>query len=167
MKYGVVYPQNELPADPETLKTFAQAVEDSGFDHLLTYEHVLGANPDRPGGWTGPYTHQDAFWDPVHHVQLSGRLWDSTGICDRDIDPTAAADGISGQTGSLPGCVVSRQISDGNRVWDGTRWSMSPRGRISITGVCGWRNRWMCFANCGQNPWSRIQEDGIRSQTQD
>ncbi len=64
MKYGVVYPQNELPANPETLKTFAQAVEDSGFDHLLTYEHVLGANPDRPGGWTGPYTHQDAFWDP-------------------------------------------------------------------------------------------------------
>lgn len=64
MKIGVVYPQNELPADPETLKTFAQAVEDSGFDHLLTFEHVLGANPDRPGGWTGSYTHQDAFWDP-------------------------------------------------------------------------------------------------------
>jgi probable F420-dependent oxidoreductase len=64
MKYGVVYPQNELPADPDILKSFALAVEDAGFDHLLTYEHVLGANPNRPGGWTGPYTFQDAFWDP-------------------------------------------------------------------------------------------------------
>jgi probable F420-dependent oxidoreductase len=64
MKFGVVYPQTELPADPETLKTFTQAAEQAGFDHILTYEHVLGANPDRPGGWTGPYTHKDAFWDP-------------------------------------------------------------------------------------------------------
>jgi probable F420-dependent oxidoreductase len=26
---------------------------------------VLGANPDRPGGWSGPYTFQDSFHEPL------------------------------------------------------------------------------------------------------
>ena len=25
---------------------------------------MLGANPDRPGGWSGPYTHRDPFMEP-------------------------------------------------------------------------------------------------------
>ena len=36
-----------------------------GYDYLLTYDHVLGANPDRPGGWKGPYTYEDQFHEPM------------------------------------------------------------------------------------------------------
>jgi probable F420-dependent oxidoreductase len=61
MKIGVVYPQTEYPSDPVAIRDYAQAAEGLGFTHLLTYDHVLGANPDRPGGWSGPYTHRDPF----------------------------------------------------------------------------------------------------------
>jgi len=32
-----------------------------GFTHILAYDHVLSASPDRPEGWQGPYTHKDPF----------------------------------------------------------------------------------------------------------
>ena len=61
MKIGITFPQTEIGADPTKVRDFAQAVEDLGFSFLLTYDHVLGANPERPGGWTGPYTSQHIF----------------------------------------------------------------------------------------------------------
>ncbi len=65
MKYGVVFPQTEFPSDPLAIKDFAQAVEGLGYDHLLAYDHLLGANPDRSGGWSGPYTYTDPFQEPL------------------------------------------------------------------------------------------------------
>jgi probable F420-dependent oxidoreductase len=64
VKLGVVFPQTEIGADLASIRDYAQAVEGLGFDYLLTYEHVLGANPDRPGGWRGPYTHRSMFHEP-------------------------------------------------------------------------------------------------------
>lgn len=64
MQIGVVYPQTEYGNDPSAIRDYAQAVEDLGFNHILAYDHVLGANPNRPGGWTGSYTHQSAFHEP-------------------------------------------------------------------------------------------------------
>lgn len=65
MKYGVVFPQTEFPADPTPIKDFAQAAEDLGYSHILAYDHILGANPDREGGWSGPYTYKDPFQEPM------------------------------------------------------------------------------------------------------
>lgn len=64
MKIGVVFPQTEFGSNPAAVKAYAQAAESLGYSHILTYEHVLGANPDRPGGWQGPYTHEHPFHDP-------------------------------------------------------------------------------------------------------
>ena len=64
MKIGLVFPQTELGNDPAALRDYAQTVESLGFSHVLAYDHVLGANPDRPGGWQGPYTHKH----PIHEV---------------------------------------------------------------------------------------------------
>jgi len=64
MKFGVVYPQTEFGSDPAAIRDYAQTAEGLGFNHLLAYDHVLGANPDRPGGWTGPYTYQSPFLEP-------------------------------------------------------------------------------------------------------
>lgn len=62
MKLGVVFPQIESPPDPIAIRDYAQAVEGMGFDYILAYDHVLGANPDRPGGWEGrPYRDTDPF----------------------------------------------------------------------------------------------------------
>ena len=43
MKAGVVYPQIELGGDTGAVKAFAQAAEDLGYDHIVIYDHVLGA----------------------------------------------------------------------------------------------------------------------------
>jgi probable F420-dependent oxidoreductase len=61
MKIGVVFPQTEIGNDPPAIRDYAQTAEGLGFTHVLAYDHVLGANPDRPGGFTGPYTYKTPF----------------------------------------------------------------------------------------------------------
>lgn len=65
MRIGVVYPQVEFPDDPSAIRDYAQTVEGLGFTHILAYDHILGANPIRPGGWRGPYTYADPFMEPL------------------------------------------------------------------------------------------------------
>jgi probable F420-dependent oxidoreductase len=65
MKIGVVLPQTESSPDPGALRAFTEATEAAGYDHISTYEHVLGANPEREGGWRGPYTHRHLFHEPM------------------------------------------------------------------------------------------------------
>jgi probable F420-dependent oxidoreductase len=64
MNIGVTFPQTEFGTDPLALRDYAQTVEGLGFTHVLAYDHVLGANPDRPGGWQGPYTYKTPFYEP-------------------------------------------------------------------------------------------------------
>jgi probable F420-dependent oxidoreductase len=64
MKIGVVFPQSEIGSDPGVIRDFAQAVEALGYSHLLVYDHVLGAHPDREPRLTGPYTHETLFHEP-------------------------------------------------------------------------------------------------------
>jgi probable F420-dependent oxidoreductase len=64
MKIGVVYPQTEFGSDPVAIRDYAQAAEDLGYTHVLAYDHILGANPNRPGGWQGPYTCDTPFLEP-------------------------------------------------------------------------------------------------------
>ncbi len=61
MDIGVVFPQTEFGNNPAAIKDYAQTAEALGYTHILAYDHVLGANPDRPGGWQGPYTYQTSF----------------------------------------------------------------------------------------------------------
>ncbi len=65
MKYGVVFPQTEIGSDPGAIKDFAQAAEGIGFDYLLTYEHVLGADPASYSDERHfTYTYRDSFHEP-------------------------------------------------------------------------------------------------------
>jgi probable F420-dependent oxidoreductase len=85
MQIGVVYPQTELRGDPAAVRRIGRAVEDLGFDHLLAYDHVLGAvHTDRTRQLTGPYTEHDPFHDPfVMFAYLAGvtkRIKFATGV---------------------------------------------------------------------------------------
>ena len=64
MDVGAVFPQTEIGNDPGAIRAFGQAAEEMGYTHLLAFDHVLGANPERPGGWQGPYTYRHAFHEP-------------------------------------------------------------------------------------------------------
>jgi probable F420-dependent oxidoreductase len=67
MKVGAVFSQADSGTDPEVIRRFARTVEDAGFRHLMAYDHVLGASPERlgPGPFgsfpSAPYTHQHVF----------------------------------------------------------------------------------------------------------
>ncbi|MCC7366177.1 MAG: LLM class F420-dependent oxidoreductase [Dehalococcoidia bacterium] len=65
MELGVVFPQSEIGTDPAAIRDFAQAAEAMGFTHLLIYDHVLGADRDRPGGYRGVYDKDTQFHEPL------------------------------------------------------------------------------------------------------
>jgi probable F420-dependent oxidoreductase len=64
MRIGVVFPQTEIGADPAGVKTYAQTVQQLGYEHLMAYDHVLGADPSNRPGWTG-YAASDLFHEPM------------------------------------------------------------------------------------------------------
>jgi len=73
MKLGITYPQIELHGDPDAVHRIGVTTEQLGFDHLLTYDHVLGATPDREPKLWGAYTDQHPFHDPfVMFAYLAG-----------------------------------------------------------------------------------------------
>ena len=84
MKIGLVYPQTEFGSDPAAIRDYAQLAEELGFSHILAYDHVLGANPDRPGGLAGPYTFRHPFIEPValfsYMAAFTERIQFTTGI---------------------------------------------------------------------------------------
>ena len=61
MRLGAIFPQTEIGSDPAAVRDYAQAVEEMGYQHILAYDHVLGANTASRPGWSGPYTSETAF----------------------------------------------------------------------------------------------------------
>ena len=64
MQIGVVLPQTEIPTDPAAIRDFAQAAQDLGFQHIVTSDHVLGANPAGHPGWSRPQIHTTVVHEP-------------------------------------------------------------------------------------------------------
>ncbi len=61
MRLGAVFPQVEIGADRGAVQAFAQGVQELGFDHLMAYDHVLGADRERHQHLTGPYRSEHQF----------------------------------------------------------------------------------------------------------
>src|SRR5690606_38820187 len=85
MRIGAVYPQTELGGDPEAVRRIGIGVEQLGFDHLLAYDHVLGAvQTDRDPPLAGPYDETVPFHDPLvmfgYLAALTERIELVTGI---------------------------------------------------------------------------------------
>ncbi len=65
MRFGAVFPHTEFGTDPDALRDYAQTAEALGFSHIGADDHVIGPNPNRPGGWTGWVTNKTAFYEPL------------------------------------------------------------------------------------------------------
>jgi probable F420-dependent oxidoreductase len=66
MRLGAVFPQAEFTrVDGDDLVAFTQRLEGAGYDHLLAFDHVLGADSSVRPGWAGPYDHRDPFLEPL------------------------------------------------------------------------------------------------------
>jgi probable F420-dependent oxidoreductase len=84
VKVGVIFPQTEIGDDPAVIKDFAQAVESLGYDHLVIFDHVLGADANRTDRPRGPYTHETSFHEPFvlfgYLAGLTSRIELVTGV---------------------------------------------------------------------------------------
>ncbi len=73
IKLGVLMPLGDIGGDPATVKAFAQAAEEQGFDDLAAPDHVLGVNVASRPDWGARNTSRDMFHDPfVLFGYLSG-----------------------------------------------------------------------------------------------
>ena len=84
MKLGVIFPQTEIGTDPAAIRDYAQAAEGLGYDHMLAFEHVLGANPASRPGWGGPFSSADDFHEPFvlfsHLAAVTERIEFATAV---------------------------------------------------------------------------------------
>jgi probable F420-dependent oxidoreductase len=84
MRVGAVFPQLEIGTDPDMIAKYVRTVEELGYDHLVIFDHVLGADSDRPGGWTGVYDRRSMFHEPFvlygHLAAITTRLRLATAI---------------------------------------------------------------------------------------
>ena len=76
MEIGTVFPQLEIGDDPETVGDYARRIEDAGFEHLLSYDHVLGVDPAWDD-WEGPYDNADTFHEPLTTFSYLAGVTDS------------------------------------------------------------------------------------------
>ncbi len=106
MHLGVVYPQVEMPGDPAVVRAWTETAEGLGFDSILAYEHVLGADPSRHT-LVGPYTHEDPFHEPF---VLFGRFSHPQG----EPSPREDVEGC-GQTALVAKQAASLDILSGGR----------------------------------------------------
>lgn len=65
MRVGVVFPQTEIGADPAGVRAYAHAAQQMGYEHLVAYDHVLGVDASVRPGWSGPYTSESLFHEPM------------------------------------------------------------------------------------------------------
>jgi probable F420-dependent oxidoreductase len=89
-KIGVTIPQIEIGRKAEDIRDFAQRVEEIGYDYLMLYDHVLGADMDvhkdwRPRKGAPPiYTKDDMFHEPLilygYLAAVTSRIEFATGV---------------------------------------------------------------------------------------
>ncbi|MEZ5559492.1 MAG: LLM class flavin-dependent oxidoreductase [Pseudomonadales bacterium] len=148
MKFGAVFPHNEIGTDPGAIKAFAQGVEALGATHLLIYDHVLGADPNRPGGWKGAYDKDVAFHEPFTTFAFLAAVTEHIELV------TTVLILPQRQTALVAKQAAEVAILSGNRLrlGIGTGWNRieyEALNESSRTAAAARRSRWNCCAGSG------------------
>ena len=85
MKIGYIYPQFELSRDPSALGALGQAADALGYDHMMMFDHVAGADhTNRQPPLTGPFDYTHPFHDPFvaigYLAGITKRIAFATGV---------------------------------------------------------------------------------------
>jgi len=64
-RIGAVFPQLDVPANPLAIRDYVQAVEAMGIDHVVIYDHVVGADTTNRPAWNKPYSLTSQFQEPL------------------------------------------------------------------------------------------------------
>ncbi len=67
MNLGAIFPQTEIGNDPAVIRDYAQAADALGYDHILVFDHVVGADLARfeQLGFRPPYNYKTPFHEPM------------------------------------------------------------------------------------------------------
>jgi probable F420-dependent oxidoreductase len=165
MRIGVVFPQTEIGANPADVADFARAAEDLGYDHLVVYDHVLGAVP-RGSEWLG-YTHQDMFHEPFvlfgYLAAVTQRLELVTGILVLPQRQTALVAKQAAEVDVLSGGRLRLGVGAGwnNVEFEALRESFGTRGARMEEQVAVLRALWTQEVVTYEGRWHRIVQAGI------
>lgn len=173
MLLGATFPQTEIGADPGAIRAYAQAVEDLGFDYILTYDHVLGADwarhPERAAaqGRVPPYSHKTQFHEPfVLFGFLAGvtrRIGFATGVLVLGQRQTALVAKQAAEVDILTGGRLRLGIGTGwNDVeYEALGMNFHNRGVRSEEQIALLRALWTDEAVVFEGKWHRVMAAGI------
>ena len=167
MQVGVVFPQTEIGPDPGAIREYVQAVEQMGYQHLVVYDHVLGADPSQRPDWRGPYTHKTLFHEPFvlfgYLAALTQRLELVTGIIILPQRQTALVAKQAAEVDLLTGGRMRLGIGVG---WNDVEYEalgqrFQTRGQRSEEQVAVLRALWTQEVVTFEGRWHRITAAGL------
>lgn len=167
MRYGVIFPQNEIGTDPVAIRDYTQAVEGMGFDHLVVYDHVLGVDPSTRPGWRSNYTHESTFHEPLilfaYLAALTRRLELVNGILVLPQRQTALVAKQAAEIDVLTGGRLRLGVGVGwNDVeFRGLNQEFRDRGERIVEQIAVLRELWTKPVVNFQGRWHRISSAGI------
>lgn len=163
----MVFPQTEIGNDPADIRRYAQAVERAGYTHLVAYDHVLGANPDRPSAWAGPYTHRTPFHEVFVLLSfvagITQRLELATGVLILPQRQTALVAKQAAALDVLSGGRVRLGVGLG---WNAVEYEalgedFSTRGRRIEEQIALMRRLWSKELVTFEGRWHRVSDAGL------
>ncbi len=167
MQVGAVFPQLEIGTDPEAIAHYARTVEELGYDHLVIFDHVLGADASRPGGWTGGYDHKSMFHEPFvlygYLAAITSRLKLATAVIVLPQRQTALVAKQAAEVGVLSGDRLILGVGIGwNEVeYEALGMSFTNRGTRSEEQLAVMRALWTEEVVDFKGRWHRIDRAGI------
>ena len=167
MQIGVIFPQTEIGADPAVVRDFAQTAEGLGYSHILAYDHVLGALPEREPKLTGPYTHESSFHEPFvlfgYLAGITERVELVTGVIILPQRQTALVAKQAAEIDILSGGRLRLGIGTGwNYVeYDALNEQFSNRGKRQEEQVDVLRQLWADPVVDFDGKWHRIDRAGL------
>ena len=166
MRVGAVFPQTEIGNDPGDIRRWATAVEELGYDHILAYDHVLGAGTDTRPGWSG-YTSEDPFHEVFvlfgYLAAITRRIELATGVLVLPQRQTALVAKQAAEVDVLSGGRLRLGIGVG---WNAVEYgalgeSFGNRGARSEEQVELLRELWSTPVVTRAGRWHRVDSAGI------
>jgi probable F420-dependent oxidoreductase len=161
------YPSYDLGSDPAVLRDYAQTAEGAGYARLAMGEHVLGADPNRPGGWAGPYTHETEWPEPFatfgYLAALTERIELMTGVL---ILPQRQTALVAKQTAQLDVLLGGRLVLGVGTGWNPVEYEalgydFHTRGRRMEEQIALLRMLWRDPVVSFEGRWDRVDQAGI------
>ena len=167
MNFGVVFPQTEIGTDISLIKEYIQEAEYQKYNHVLAYDHILGANLNTRPKWTGPYNNNHMFFEPFilfsYLASITDNIEFATGII---ILPQRQTALVAKQAATLD------VLSKGRlRLGIGTGWNnveyealnenFSNRGIRSVEQIKLMKELWKNSSLTFSGKWHKIDNAGI------